>query len=185
MIYLRWRDIKHQSTTKAVIFSSSSRIQNFQKNEMNTRNLSISTWPVLHSRFMIFCQDYLISIWQHCTVTQIWSLSLDLEDNLTCPWSRNSSPWRDPSSLFASTCCNSTSLAIGNCSPLCWSALVAIAVIDTGTFIQYCNWWQFIQKHKSNEILIGMNEIGVNDDSERSMRWNNKAWSIPEKSVLW
>jgi len=41
----------------------------------------------------------------------------------------------------------------------------------------------YLFMHKSNKIKIGMNEMTVND-SEMSMRWNNEAWSIPEKSVL-
>jgi len=40
-----------------------------------------------------------------------------------------------------------------------------------------------IYRHKSDQIKLGMNEMKVND-SYMSIRRNNEAWSIPEKSAL-
>jgi len=49
--------------------------------------------------------------------------------------------------------------------------------------IEQINHNLFVHTYKANKIKIGMNEMRMND-SQMSMRWNNEACSIPEKSVL-
>jgi len=50
--------------------------------------------------------------------------------------------------------------------------------------VEQINDYLFIDTNKSNKIKIGMNEIRAND-SEMSMRWNNKVWSVPEIYQSW
>jgi len=48
--------------------------------------------------------------------------------------------------------------------------------------IEQINFNLFLDTYNANKITIGVNEMGMND-TEMSVRWNNKAWSILEKSV--